>query len=640
MVEHHSSVVESNSSYKAAVHALRRLLAPLFSSHPFEATFLAASVAATSIADSRTWVEFSRVNGASQTALNKRQVSDYWRNRRLMLGVLVKLAAVSSLQDLCIGWLCLRWRSVVTKSILQKYLPAPDPATGQLYFPYYTMKLDPEASPNPDQRIADDVSDAVGESVDLARALISNTVSFVTWSRFLWNISPRAFAGLFVYALVGTCVSVFGFSKGLVRSQHHVRSREAHFRLALIRVDECAESVAFNRATDSERHRVVSVFSLLVRDLWTRLLWRVGQGAFQRTYSWVTMVLPSMILAPAYFRGDVELGAMSQIFSAFNSVKQVLMFVANNCGVLANLQAKVQRLEDLNASLARATSAGDITTNPPHRPCSCAQGSGATDDHCCRLAVVDGVSSIKLDEMPMDVESPLLLVQGLRVALRTGLAAHSRVRWLGTVGGDPAGSSFDVSPGTALLLQGATGVGKSALLRAVAGLWREGVGYICRASTVFFLPQTPYLPLGTEAAASTLREQLIFPSVGEVESEARLSDAQLRDALCAVGLQGLLAEHMGLDTLADWALCLSGGERQRLAFARLFLQLAQQPGREGEGCLVLLDEATSACDEDTEAILYRLLLANVKRGALVSVGHRSSLHQYHTASLKLSSIES
>jgi len=631
--------VKGDSSYKVAARALHRALAPLFSSHPIEATLLAASVAATSVADARIWVEFSKVNGASQTALNKRNVGDFWHNRRLMFLVLVKLALASTLQDFCAGWLCLRWRGVVTKALLHKYLPAPNDS-GVQHFPFYRMKLDLGAPPNPDQRIADDVSDAVGESVDLARALISNTVSFATWSRVLLRISPRAFYGLFLYALVGTCVTVWGFSKGLVRSQHQVRNREAHFRFALVRVDECAESVAFYRAADSERSRLMSAFNMLVRDSQCQLFWKMGQGAFQRTYSWVTMILPSMILAPAYFRGEVELGAISQIFSAFNSVKQVLMFVANNFGVLATLQAKAQRLEDLHATLVRAAASPQTTSDPCDCHCSCKndEGSCAIPGSSCGM-VTKGTPRIELDEVPMDGEVVLLRVRSVRVALQTGSATLRRMRWLGTVDGKAGGSTFDVAPGMAVLLRGASGVGKSALLRAVAGLWTDGVGYIRRTSTVFFLPQVPYLPTGNEAATSTLREQLLFPTTGEGNGSRQPHSAEdLRKVVADVGLGSLLAEPAGLDTEADWALCLSGGERQRLAFARLLLQLAQQAGTQGEGCLVLLDEATSACDEDTEGLLYDRLLSRLQRGALVSVGHRSSLLRFHTASLEMSSL--
>merc|ERR1712151_724703 len=100
----------------------------------------------------------------------------------------------------------------------------------------------------------------------------------------------------------------------------------------------------------------MSAFRMLMSDSQLLLYWKAGQGFFQRTYSWVTLILPSMILAPAYFRGEVELGAISQIFSAFNSVKQVLMFVANNFGLLPNLQAKAQRLDALHDSLERVAS--------------------------------------------------------------------------------------------------------------------------------------------------------------------------------------------------------------------------------------------------------------------------------------------
>lgn len=192
------------------------------------------------------------------------------------------------------------------------------------------------------------------------------------------------------------------------------------------------------------------------------------------------------------------------------------------------------------------------------------------------------------------------------------------MQWLGTVAGKADGSTFDVCQGMTLLLKGVSGIGKSAFLRAVAGLWKEGTGYIQRTNRVFFLPQTPYLPTGNEAASSSLREQLLFPR------------AQ------TVGLGNLLSEPAGLEHEADWALRLSGGERQRLAFARLLVQLSQVAGVDGEGCLVLIDEATSACDEDLEAILYETLLERLRRGALVSVGHRGSLSRFHSISFEFS----
>jgi len=618
----------------SSLAALRQILAPLFNAHPAEAVMLTMSVALTSIADAFIWVQFSTVNGASQTALNKRNVSEFWRNRGRMLLVMVKLALVSSLQDLCAGLLCLRWRTTATKALLAKYLPVPQSCTGQKCFPFYSMKLDSGAPANPDQRIADDLTEAISDSVDLARSLISNTVSFATWSRVLFRISPRAFGGLLLYAAFGTGVTVSGFSKALVRAQHRVRNREAHFRFALVRLNESAESVAFYDAAGVERGRLESVFSLLMRDSYRSLFWRTGQGAFQRLYSWVTLILPSMIMAPSYFRGEVELGAISQIFSAFNSVKQVLMFVANNFGSVASLQTKALRLQQLQDALGRANGCKEATRHD--------QGQDENTSNCTSPGCLNKqTNGTRCDSICLTEDTLVGVGSDNHALLRVrnvAILAPSGKRWLGSVAGRACGSSFDVHPGTAMLLRGPSGIGKSALLRAIAGLWNRGSGSIHRTSAVFFLPQVPYLPVGAEAAISSLREQLLFPAVVACGSKGigvTPSAERLCDVLVTVGLGGLLSDTAGLETSVDWGLCLSGGERQRLAFARLLLQMDGRAGLEGEGCLVLLDEATSACDEETEANLYRTLLARLRRGALVSVGHRSSLQQFHNIALEL-----
>lgn len=623
-MSHGSCASRPGPSNTAAQNYLKRALLPLFSNHPVEATLLATSVAIASVANTRIWVEFSTINGASQTALNQRHVAGYWYNRRLMFIVMVKLALASSLEDFCVGRLCLQWRNALTRSLLDRYLPAADTLTGVQQFPFYRMKMDPDALPNPDQRIADDVAEAVDESVDLARALISNAVSFASWSWVLWRTSPKAFQGLLIYALFGTVISVCGFSKGLVRSQHNLKSSEAHFRFALVRVDECAESVAFYNAANTERNRLLLAFASILRACKRQLYWKLGQGTFQRTYSYVTMILPSMILAPAYFRGEVELGAISHTISAFSSVKQVLMFIANNFGVLSNLQAKIRRLEDLHLAIERASAPLERTS------VSCSSEYPSSD------SVTDMAEAITLNTSTVDDGSSVLLrVEWLRLHVQAHGSMGHRVRWLGTVAGNRDGSCFELGPGTALLIKGSSGVGKSSLLRAVAGLWKEGSGRIQRTNRVFFLPQTPYIPIGAEAASSSLKEQLLFPSSSISDTASKGDATELCMVLGLVGLGHLAREAADLDSCADWASKLSGGEKQRLAFARLLIGLSHEPGTEGEGCLVLLDEATSSCDEELEGILYEALVKRLRKGALVSVGHRSSLSQFHTISLNM-----
>ena len=173
-------------------------------------------------------------------------------------------------------------------------------------------------------------------------------------------------------------------------------------------------------------------------------------------------------------------------------------------------------------------------------------------------------------------------------------------------------ATLDFQPGDSALISGPSGVGKSTLFRAIAGIWPFGSGKISlpRDGRVLFLPQKPYLPIGT------LREVVSYPSPPE-----GVDDAALREALEAVGLPALTAR---LGEHAHWALALSPGEQQRIAFARA---LVQRPA------WLFLDEATSALDEASEVRLYTLLRERLPDVTLVSVGHRSTLRPFHARNL-------
>jgi putative ATP-binding cassette transporter len=168
--------------------------------------------------------------------------------------------------------------------------------------------------------------------------------------------------------------------------------------------------------------------------------------------------------------------------------------------------------------------------------------------------------------------------------------------------------SFAPARGMAMLIAGASGAGKSTLLRAIAGIWPYGRGEIrLGKGLTLFVPQRPYLPLGTLANALRYpyNERNSFPV------------QRIEPLLEQVGLGSLAAE---LDDVQNWSQRLSLGEQQRLAFVRIMLL---------KPSLLFLDEATSALDEDSEARLYGLLRRASWRPTIVSVGHRSTLRSFH-----------
>jgi len=335
---------------------------------------------------------------------------------------------------------------------------------------------------------------------------------------------------------------------------------EADFRFSLMRLGENAESVALHGGEPAElgvfHERFRSVFENF-RQIMKR---QRRLSCFTQGYTQVAVIFPVVVVSPRYFAGQIGLGGLMQAVNAFSFVHNALSFIINAYTDIAAWQAATERLsgfEDRLLAIHQSTCA-------PRQ-----------------IVIRRGGASVAIDEVDLDLPDGTPLLRGV---------------------------SFGLARGTAVLIAGPTGAGKSTLLRAIAGIWPFGRGEVrLGKGRILFVPQRPYLPLGTLAGA------LLYPLC----DRSNFPTTRLAAALEEVGL-GTLADD--LDLVENWSQRLSLGEQQRLAFARIFLTKPD---------LLFLDEATSAVDESSEARLYGLLRAASWRPTVVSVGHRSTLRNFH-----------
>src|ERR1700722_2981253 len=464
----------------------------------------------------------------------------------------------------------IRWRRWLTERSLKGWLS---------HQAYYRIQIDQSTTDNPDQRIADDLDSFASLSLSLSLGLLSSVVTLGSFILILWSLSPSLTIPLwggnhfvipgylvfaaFIYAAVGTWLTQI-IGRPLVGLMFNQQRFEADFRFSLVRLRENAESVAFYGGEGHEYGVFDRRFGRGGRN-WGDLLRRRKRLSWLTTgYSQVAIIFPFLVAAPTYFAKTIQLGGLMQVISAFGSVQDALSFIVSSYTSIAEYQAVVERLSGFHGRVAAIADA-----QQGERPIAIDRGGAGVEVAALGLDLPDGAA----------LQRDLSLVGG---------ADNS------------------------VLITGPTGSGKSTLLRAIAGLWPFGHGRIRLAEgTVLFLPQRPYLPLGT------LADALNYPN------NVRLDRETMANALRAVGLAHFV-DH--LDDESNWAQRLSGGEQQRLGFARVLLMRPQ---------IVFLDEATSALDEAGEAALYRLLREADWRPTIVSVGHHRSLKQFHTSIVDL-----
>src|SRR3989454_10052759 len=416
----------------------------------------------------------------------------------------------------------IRWRRWLTDRYLRAWLT--DGA-------YYRMQLQATETDNPDQRIAEDVQLLAAHTLGLFTGGLRATVTLVTFVAILWwlsgslTVTVGEFAirlpGYMVwvavlYAILGTWVTDL-LGRPLVRLNVDRQRYEADFRFSLVRFRENTEGVALYRGEADEFRGFRELFEAVVRNWWGIMRRQKRLTSFTAGYSQGAWIVPSVVAAPRYFRGELGLGGLMQPVGAFNQVQDALSFFVVSYKEIAAWCSVVERLAGFERTLERVRAETAIA----------------------------GVRRA-------DGDDTKLIVKDVDLHLPDGKPLMAKV-------------NLSLQRGDSVLLAGPSGSGKSTLFRAIAGIWPFGRGEI-RASPkarVLFLPQRPYLPVGT------LRSVVSYPMAA-----AGVDDATLREALEAVGLADLAGR---LDEAGHWALQLSPGEQQRIAFARALGQKPDSP---------------------------------------------------------------
>ncbi len=469
-------------------------------------------------------------------------------------------------------WLQIRWRRWMTARYVGSWLDGAN---------HYRMQMLGDAADNPDQRIAEDIKQFIELGLFVGVGLLGAIVSLGSFVVILWGLSAAAPLTIYgvawnipgylvwaalAYAAAGTLLTHL-VGRPLIALNFNQQRYEADFRFNLVRVRENSEQIALLRGEGAERGRLMDRFRAVVEN-WLRIMTRQKKLTFLTAgYNQASVVFPVIVVSPAYFAGHIQLGALTQTAGAFNSVQTALSFFVDTYVRIAEWRAVIERLSGFEAAIGNARTLSAQTST---------------------IAVEAGAArNVRLD--------------GVEVTLPTGKTLV-------------AADGVSIAPREQVLVTGPSGSGKSTLFRAIAGIWPFGKGKVSVPADArpMTLPQRPYLPIGSLAAAVS------YPAEASAFDPARI-----RELLIAVGLPAMadrLEEH------AHWNRMLSLGEQQRIGIARALLHAPD---------FLFLDEATASLDEPAEAALYKLLHERLPNTTIISIGHRSTLVAFHKRGLTL-----
>ena len=502
--------------------------------------------------DKRFYDALAAFDGASMPAL----IVEYLGYMAMIIGCIV-----------CGDWLqkrlIFRWRTHLTEQFQQNWLEG---------HKHYRLRLTGEPD-NPDQRIAEDIYLLADKSIGLFRSFINNIAKFSAFVAVLWTLS-----GVQTFNIGGYSITVYGYlvwvaliysifstiiahlvGRKLKNLNIERQHREADYRAALLRVRDHAEQIAFYNGGEAETGRLKQRY-LRIRDNWRRLTnCEFRQETFWATYVRISIFIPILATLPMYLAKTMTFGDMMQTRTSFARVQDSFGWFTDSYRRLIEWAAVVERLSGFQTALEQVEQEGISTARP--------------------------APALTLNKHR---QGGILVLQNLTVHTQTGSPLLTDI-------------NLEAHAPEWVLLEGRSGIGKSTLLRALAGLWPYYKGSFALDGSLLFLPQRPYLP------ADTLRHTVSYPY------PACQDDRLIQTTLEQVGLDRL---KNNLDEPYEWHGILSGGEQQRLSLARALLHKPQ---------ILFLDEATNQLDGESALALMQTLKRALLDTLVIGISHQPEI---------------
>lgn len=557
-----SAAAESGTLLRALWHSSHRLRIALF----------ASGIVAVLLGNMAGQLRLNSWNGAFFDAVAQRSLSGLTHQLLIFVVIIAALLTLVVAQTWLQQMLKVRLREWLTQHLLEKWLVPGRP---------YRFGLAGPIGANPDQRIEEDARKLTELSASLAVGLLQAVLLLVSFIGMLWVLSDRlvfsvdgvhfTIPGYMVwcavaYAGIGSLLA-WRVGRPLIGLNAELYAKEAELRFALVRVSESAESIGLVRGEQDERRQLNGTLDRVIGSMKQLSGALSGLTWITSGYGWIAIVVPIVVALPGYFSGGVTLGGLMMVVGAFNQVQSSLRWFVDQFPSIADWRATLHRVSAFKAAVEKLDEI-DKT--------------------------VDTISLVEHVEDMLAFESVSVLTADGRVVI--------------------AEATVDVVPGERVLIVGESGIGKSTLFRAVAGLWPWGSGTIRlpNRNSTMFMPQRPYLPLGTMRAA------IAYPDPADAFPTADVAAVMRR-----VGLKEFIP---ALDRTARLDNILSLGQQQLVGFARLLLH---------RPTWVFLDEATSALDEFSQRRVMSVFDNELRNSSLLSIGHRPGLEAFHTRTLHL-----